>query len=173
MNALSPYGVSDVNTNRGFHRTVKLGQYSRVKNADLQALRRKALQRVIRDDYDGNVSAFARRANKQQSQISDMLSGRKSFGEKVARAIESSAALIPGILDRDPDDPNQRSTQEVMIFGAPITAEAAEIGREWAKLDEPVRSQIATLIITLVAAQVRDGRRPPTKLRRHTPHASA
>lgn len=148
---------------------MKVGQYSRVKNADPQALRRKALQRVIDEEHAGNVSDFARRAKKSQSQIADTLAGRKSFGEKVARAIETTAHLIPGILDRDPDDPNKR-VEQVMIFGAPITAEAAEIGREWAKLEEPVRTQIATLIMTLVAAQVREGR--PIKPRRHSSHAS-
>ena len=171
MGVLSPYGVKNCNTNRGFHQSVKVGQYPRVKNEEPQALRRRALQRVINDDYDGNVSAFARRVKKQQSQIADMLAGRKSFGEKVARAIESSALLIPGILDRDPDNPN-RQLDQVMIFGAPITAEAAQIGREWAKLNEPIRTQVAELITTLVSTQTGQGRRPPAARRRASPHSS-
>lgn len=139
-----------------------------VPSPDPQSIRRKALQRVIKEDHAGNVSAFARLAKTAQSQIADMLAGRKSFGEKVARKIEAKASLIPGILDRDPDDPNKRNESEVMIFGAPITAEAAQIGREWAKLVEPVRTQVATLIMTMVAAQVREDRKP-TKPRRQPP----
>lgn len=136
---------------------MKLEQHARVKNGDIQAVRRKALQRVITDDYDGNVSAFGRSANKSQSQLADMLAGRKAFGERVARAIEAETGLIPGILDRDPDDPN--SPAHTMIFGAPITAEAAQIGREWAKLAEPLRGQIAELIVTLVAMQARENKK--------------
>lgn len=142
-----------------------------MQNQALQDIRRKALNRIISSEYEKNVSAFARTAKKSQAQIADMLAGRKSFGEKVARNIERNASLIPGILDRDPDDPNRRP-EHAMIFGAPITAEAAQLGREWAKLDEPVRSQVALLIETLVAAQIREGRKPH-KPRRHSSHASA
>lgn len=140
---------------------VRLGHYSLVGTEAQQEVRRKALQAVINEEHGGNVSAFARRAHKAQSQIADMLAGRKSFGEKVARNIETKADLIPGILDRDPKDPNNTRSAETMIFGAPITAEAAQIGREWAKLDEPLRSQMATLILTLVAHQIREARKPP------------
>lgn len=171
MNHISPYGDGFCNTRRGFHQKVKVRQYPRVENQALQGIRRKALQRIINDEHGKNVSAFARTAKKPQAQIADMLAGRKAFGEKVARSIERNASLIPGILDRDPDDPNRRP-DEAMIFGAPITAEAAQIGREWAKLNEPVRGQMATLIMMIVAAQIREAR-TPGKPRRSSSHASA
>lgn len=53
--------------------------------------RRKTLQALVDRD---TLSAVARAAGKPPSQIKDMLAGRKSFGEKVARAIED--AYRPG-----------------------------------------------------------------------------
>jgi plasmid maintenance system antidote protein VapI len=60
----------------------------------IQAARRSALRAYIRKHHskpglsDGNVTEFARSIGMAQSQIADMLDGRKSFGEKVARKIE-------------------------------------------------------------------------------------
>ena len=56
--------------------------------------RRDMLRRAIaRPPFNGNQAEFARQANKPASQINDMLSGIKSFGDKVARALERNAGL--------------------------------------------------------------------------------
>lgn len=65
----------------------------------IQETRRDSLRRIIAERFGGNVSRFAQSARKAQSQIADMLDGRKAFGERVARAIESNLHLPVGYLD--------------------------------------------------------------------------
>lgn len=62
-------------------------------------VRRANLRFLIERD---GLSSVARRAGKPDRQLNDMVAGRKSFGEKVARAIESSLdpSLKPGWLDQ-------------------------------------------------------------------------
>ncbi|ALS64906.1 S24 family peptidase [Pandoraea apista] len=66
---------------------------------DLSNIRRQNLSDLVNKH---GLSEVARRVNKPASQISDMLSGRKSFGEKVARAIEQAwgGQLPPMWLDQ-------------------------------------------------------------------------
>lgn len=52
-------------------------------------IRRKILAEIVARD---GLSSVAKRVGKPDSQINDMLNGRKSFGEKVARAIEKRYA---------------------------------------------------------------------------------
>lgn len=52
---------------------------------DIADTRRKNLQRLVQSE---GLSVVARKCGKPDRQINDMLAGRKSFGEKVARAIE-------------------------------------------------------------------------------------
>lgn len=65
---------------------------------DIQEIRRKTLAAIV--ERDGLASA-ARRFGKPDRQINDMIAGRKSFGEKVARAMESAydPSLPSGWLD--------------------------------------------------------------------------
>lgn len=42
-----------------------------------------------------------------------------------------------------------------------MTPEAARVAQEWEKLDEPMRSQVALIIESLVATQIRAARRKP------------
>lgn len=67
---------------------------------DIQQIRRQKLAKLV-DEY--NLAVVAKRIGKPASQISDMLAGRKSFGEKVARAIETSWGpdMPSGWLDSD------------------------------------------------------------------------
>lgn len=70
---------------------------------DIQSLRRDRLREWIRDHYDGNVSRYAEIVGKKQSQIADMLDERKSFGEKVAGALEGKTPGMPSGYLRHPD----------------------------------------------------------------------
>jgi hypothetical protein len=77
-------------------------QTSPMKIAELAAVRKVNLQRYVDKKLDGNVSALNRlyRDGKgAPSYFNDMLAGRKSFGEKVARALEKALSLAPGQLD--------------------------------------------------------------------------
>ena len=64
-------------------------------------IRRSNLQKLV--DADG-LSSVSRRVKRSATQINDMLAGRKSFGEKVARAIEKEwdPTIPPLWLDQSP-----------------------------------------------------------------------
>lgn len=68
---------------------------------DLVEIRRKNLSHYCEDECGGNETELARRAKRAQSQIHDMLAGKKSFGEKIARAIEANINKPRGWLDVD------------------------------------------------------------------------
>lgn len=70
---------------------------------ELADVRRANLKAII--ERDGLASA-SRRFQKPDRQLNDMAAGRKSFGEKVARAMERNydAARTPGWLDLPPSD---------------------------------------------------------------------
>jgi phage repressor protein C with HTH and peptisase S24 domain len=65
----------------------------------IQDIRRARLRLLIDEVFSGNVSSFAIATGKSQSQISSTLSGRKAFGERLARQIERDSNLVQGALD--------------------------------------------------------------------------
>lgn len=67
---------------------------------------------------DGPVE-LGKLIGRKTNQTSDLLSGRASFGEKVARSIEEVAALPPGWLDELDDD--------VVIAPAPAPSQSSEL----------------------------------------------
>lgn len=67
---------------------------------DLPAIRRKNLRLIIQDRFHGNATAFSRVIERSQSQVSDMLTGRKAFGDKAARYIEEKLSLDRYDLDQ-------------------------------------------------------------------------
>jgi phage repressor protein C with HTH and peptisase S24 domain len=83
---------------------------------DVQLNRRERLRQFIDDRYAGNVSRFAAFVGKHQSQIADMLIGRKSFGERIARSLEESLGIPAGYLDRASDtDERSESVPEGFV----------------------------------------------------------
>lgn len=66
---------------------------------DVADIRRANLGAIVERD---GLASVAKRVGKPDRQINDMLAGRKSFGEKVARDIEKKYApdLSPGWLDK-------------------------------------------------------------------------
>jgi hypothetical protein len=101
---------------------------------DIPKVRRRLLRDYIaknfpRDgDSKGNVSAFANAIGIAQSQIADMLDGRKSFGEKVARRLEGLAAkkkMPPLVLDGDQPRAGISLDAEILEALAAIQSEAA------------------------------------------------
>lgn len=66
---------------------------------EIQDTRRTRLRLAIKDLAGDNLTALANRAGKPPSQFSDVLSGRKPFGEKLARDIELRLGLPQGWLD--------------------------------------------------------------------------
>ena len=90
-------------------------------------VRRANLRFLIERD---GLSSVARRAGKPDRQLNDMVAGRKSFGEKVARAIELNLdpSLKPGwldspIYDRDADHAHDKSGVALLPSSSGATAE--------------------------------------------------
>lgn len=83
------------------------------KMKDEAETRRKNLKQLIANKTEGNATRFAEMIGMQQSQVADMLAGRKSFGEKVARKIEAKLNLEDKWLDRGPN----AVSEEVLIDG--------------------------------------------------------
>ena len=65
---------------------------------DIPAIRRNNLQK-IREKRFTSKAELARTLGRQPSQINDMLSGTKSFGDKIARDFEEKLKLPRGYLD--------------------------------------------------------------------------
>lgn len=122
---------------------------------DIQEVRRKQLRKWIDGHHDEVVSRFAVAVRKQQSQIADMLDGRKSFGERVARDLEERADMPVGYLDAAGA---AAETHRETLWNVNLSREEAEVGREWGKLAEPLRSTMRQQIELLVAAAERDSR---------------
>jgi hypothetical protein len=85
-------------------------------NGDMETAdkRRRALRALIARD---GLSVVAKRAKKPERQLNDMVAGRKSFGEKVAREIEANLAPDEpsGWLDRS-DTPEAQHTDNTVLI---------------------------------------------------------
>lgn len=69
---------------------------------DITTIRKQNLKRLM-SAYPSQV-AFAEAVNKAPQQIGGMLSGSKSFGNRIARDIEAALNLEHGYLDRSDDE---------------------------------------------------------------------
>lgn len=67
----------------------------------IQEIRRANLAVMIQEVSAGNQAAFSTTVEKSPSQISDMLTGIKSFGEKVARSLEVATGYPTYWLDHE------------------------------------------------------------------------
>ncbi len=142
---------------------------------DIKAVRIAALQGHVDRLDGGNVSAFARRVGRQQSFVSEVLKGKRSFSEKLARALELKLGLERNALDSPAGEPGSpkralRVAEGVAAWGLELSREAAEVGSEWMKIeDESIRKAILVLIETVGSQQVLKKRaaRAPAKKPRH------
>lgn len=66
---------------------------------DMPAIRRANLNRLFQKLSPNDVTGFGKMIGKSQSATSDLLLGRKSFGEKMARSIETNAGWTLMSLD--------------------------------------------------------------------------
>jgi hypothetical protein len=69
---------------------------------EVQKNRRRRLQIWIALHHEGILLRFAKLVGKSNSQLQDVLRGRKSFGEKLARSLERAAKMPAGWLDESP-----------------------------------------------------------------------
>lgn len=68
---------------------------------EIQDIRRRALKTIAIEQFE-SVAALAKKLNRQQPFLSEVLSGKRSFGEKLARKVEAGLCLPVGALDRAP-----------------------------------------------------------------------
>lgn len=118
-------------------------------HVDIQDVRRKALRHQL-EGPGTSVNAFAKRIGKSQPLLADVLRGEKGFGERLARDIEKRAGWTIGVLDREP---GSQVAEPMIRYGLPISPDAVDMGREWDKLHEPIRTQLLMLVRTLIEAQ--------------------
>ena len=94
--------------------------------------------------------------------LSRLLSGRKGFGERTARRIERGRGLPAYWFD---NVESVRFAEPSRVFSKPITPSEADVGREWGKLREPLRSHFVRAIELAVADQANRDRSQKKKKR--------
>jgi hypothetical protein len=124
---------------------------------DKEDVRRSNLRAWVRSSPEENVTAFCRRWNLRQSHLSEILAGKRPFGERLARSIEKKAKIPPEQLDRVSDGPKEPSAA---YHGISLTRAGALLGAEWEKLDLDKRIEYEQKIYAEVAKKVRTSRRP-------------
>lgn len=71
------------------------------EDTPLVATRRRRLAQALNELDGGNRAAFCQRIGKSTTQLSDMIHGGKSFGEKVTLDLEASCGKPRGWFDVD------------------------------------------------------------------------
>ncbi|MEQ7866546.1 S24 family peptidase [Xanthomonas sp. WHRI 8393] len=74
------------------------------------ALRRARLRAWIDDRHAGVQASFVGAVGINQGELSGLLNGKKSFGEKKARSLEQAAGMPSGYLDSDATSTSPTST---------------------------------------------------------------
>lgn len=155
-------------TKRGA-RAHNLGMGDKATQKQIQDARRAKLIAYISEHFPsathprGNVSAFADGIGKKQSQIADVLDGRKPFGEKLAINIEQlvTAKLVPKGKPELRFDIGRDAVQT--FYGIPLSREAVEFAAEWTRLRGPVRGVVRDLVRT--GAKDREPKKAPADVR--------
>jgi hypothetical protein len=141
---------------------------------EIQGARRDKLVAYIREHFPsttnprGNVSAFSEAVGKKQSQIADVLDGRKPFGEKLALALETliSQKLVPLGKPELRFDVGREAIQT--FYGIPLSREAVEFAADWVRLKQPMKGVVRHLVKTNIKEQkpkARDARKPAVDVR--------
>ncbi|MBH1851905.1 helix-turn-helix transcriptional regulator [Stenotrophomonas maltophilia] len=79
-------------------------------DSPLVALRRSRLRQWIDTAHAGVQASFVAATEINQGELSALLSGKKSFGEKKARSLEQIAKMPPGFLDNEGEGPDRASS---------------------------------------------------------------
>lgn len=109
---------------------------------NIKDIRRKNLESLIQEKYK-NQAGFVRETGINQGELSAILRGAKSFGEKKARKLEQDAGLPAGWLDQDHRigspviavDGNNPPSNTVRIRHVRLTVEAGVDGFEISQID--------------------------------------
>jgi len=85
------------------------------------AARRKNLQRIVKETFEGNVAACARALARSEAYVWQLINSYRPMGERITRYIEERLDLIPGTLDADPKKAFQVTTQLRAQLGGTLT----------------------------------------------------
>jgi hypothetical protein len=147
------------------------GMGGKTKDDPVHIARRDKLVGYIRANFPsetnpkGNVSAFAEAIGKKQSQIADVIDGRKPFGEKLAQGLEK---LVSEKLSISPwNKPELRfdvGREAIQTFyGIPLSREAVEFAADWQRMRGPMKPVVRHLVQTATKdakPKARDARKP-------------
>ncbi|MFT0547897.1 helix-turn-helix transcriptional regulator [Allopusillimonas ginsengisoli] len=81
---------------------------------DVVSIRRENLAALV---SEFGLTSVSKRVKRSVTQINDMVAGRKSFGEKVARSMEAEwdASLLPGWLDEPKNDAGRETPKRTNL----------------------------------------------------------
>lgn len=105
----------------------------------LKLVRIARLKRFAKEKQLEGPVELGKAIGRKTNQTSDLLNGRASFGEKIARSIEEFAALPPGWLDSDEDGDVGRVTAKQ------VKAETKELQRTDGAIEVPLLSAAASM----------------------------
>jgi hypothetical protein len=71
---------------------------------NINKIRITNLKRIISEDYNNSIHAFAKKIDRHSSQFYNLFKGDRSFGQKLARDLELLLNLPPLSLDKSPDE---------------------------------------------------------------------
>lgn len=146
----------------------RLDDHSGMASTDtpIVAARRERLRLWIREHHDGSRKAFldavkARGVELNPSEVSNLQTGNKSFGENKAAEYESAAGMPRGFLVNALDPVSQPARLDTAKLASLIeTVEAAVKNAERVPLKAPITARMkARLIVNLYADS---GSKPPT-----------
>jgi hypothetical protein len=125
---------------------------------DEKATRIANLRAVLDARFEGNKSAMSRALGQERpAYVIDLLNGKKSFGEKAARTIETALGLARGELDVPPSSGKTPKKPALRILPH-LSDEAVSLAEDWQQLEEPMRSQVLAMVASLAAEQRRQER---------------
>jgi len=121
--------------------------------------------RLRRQELQMSVAALARAVGMAPSTLYDLERGDMRTTTKLHR-IAAALGLSIEWLESGRGSRLSHASGKVSepranysVHGFMITPEAARVAAEWEKLDEPMRAQVALIIESLVATQIRTARR--------------
>jgi len=129
-----------------------------IGGVDIQEVRRQNLRDWIANSPEGKPSPWAKRWKFNQSHISEILAGKRAFGERLARQVERKVKMPERYLDGVSDGAKE---QKAPYHGILLTRAGALLGAEWEKLDLAQRSDFENAIYTAAAEKIRASRKRP------------
>jgi hypothetical protein len=140
---ITPNSVARVNTVR----CVRYGQVPGVdlKENRIERLKQFAKSRAVLE----SPSALGKLIGKEANQVTNLLGGHSSFGEKVARSIEEKAGLPRGWLDSSEAAPSELSPEMLVLaqrldrLEPKARAYIMEVCRDFLLLQEPATTSDA------------------------------